>query len=120
MATIDPVITPVEGTRHARGIMKIQWVGKTDDTFVEADCADFADRSVQIAGTFAGGTSVSVLGSNDGTNYVALRNALTGNAITKTAAALEVIAELTAFVKPSVLSGSADEITITIIARKAA
>jgi hypothetical protein len=119
MATIDPSITDYPGTRYARGVFKIQWVGKSGDTFVAADCSDFADRSVQIAGTF-GDATVSVKGSNDGSNYLSLRNALTGNVIEKTSAAIELIAELSALIKPEVSGTTGANIIITILARKAA
>lgn len=66
--------------------------------------ADWADRTVQIDGTFGAAGSVTLLGSVDGANYFALTDPQ-GNAITKTAAGLEVIEEAPRFMKPSVTAG---------------
>lgn len=66
--------------------------------------ADWADRTVQFDGTFGAGGSITLLGSNDGTNYFALTDPQ-GGAITKTAAGLEVIEEGPRYIKPSVTAG---------------
>jgi hypothetical protein len=53
----------------------------------------FADRAIQVGGTFGAGGTVVIEGSIDGTNYVTLTDPQ-GNAISKTAAAIEEIASL--------------------------
>jgi hypothetical protein len=63
----------------------------------------WSDRSVQFTGTFDSGTVV-LQGSNDGTNWFTLTDPQ-GNAISKTAAALEAVSELTRYVRPSVSGG---------------
>jgi len=62
------------------------------------------DASVQVQGTFGTGGSVTFQGSNDGTNWFALTDPQ-GNAITKTADALEQISEISRYVRPNVTAG---------------
>lgn len=79
--------------------------------------ASFADRSVQITGTFDGAT-VIFEGSNDGTNFRTLTDPQ-GNDISKTAAALEQITELVLNVRPRVTgAGALTDITVILLARK--
>lgn len=63
-----------------------------------------ADRSIQFQGTFGAGGTVVFEGSNDGTNYQTLTDPQ-GNAISKTAAGIEAVEELTRFVRPRVTAG---------------
>lgn len=65
------------------------------------------DRSIQFSGTFGVGGSINLEGSNDGTNWVVLTDPQ-GNAITKTAAAIEMVTELTRYVRPRVTAGDAN------------
>ncbi len=79
---------------------------------------DFADRSVVVTGTFGTGGSITVQGSNDGTNWFALTDPQ-GNAITKTAAGLEQITEITKFVRPIVTAGDGTtSLVATMYARR--
>ena len=80
--------------------------------------ADFVDRSVQIEGTF-GGATVVLEGSNDGSNYEPLTDPQ-GNAISKSAAALEQVTEVTMLVRARLSAvGVGATIVITICARRA-
>ena len=78
--------------------------------------AQYSDRSVQIDGTF-GGATVVFEGSNDGTNYYTLTDPQT-TAISKAAAALEAISELTLYVRPRSTGGTGSSIKVTFLARK--
>jgi hypothetical protein len=73
------------------------------DTGRAVDFSEFADRSVQFAGTF-GGASVSLQGSNDGVNWHVLTDTQ-GAPISKTSAALSAVAEMTRYVRPAVSGG---------------
>lgn len=69
---------------------------------------DYADRSVQVKGTFGANGSVTVEGSNDnGTTYSALTDPQ-GNAITKTAAGAEQITELMGLTRCNCTAGDAN------------
>lgn len=81
------------------------WTGLLNgDDGSPVDWAVWPDRSVQFIGTFGAGGSISLQGSNDGTNWVIL-NDLQGSVITKTSAGLEGIAEITRYVRPIVTAG---------------
>ena len=78
----------------------------------------WADRSVQIRGTFGVGGTVLIEGSNDGTNYVTLNDAQ-GVALSKAAAALSQISQTTRFIRPRVSAGDGTtSITVTLLARR--
>lgn len=89
--------------------------GNTGEPF---EWPGFADRSVQITGTFGGGTVV-IEGSNDGTNYVTLNN-MQGSALSFSAAGFKGVAEISRYIRPSVSGGDGTTaITVTIVARRA-
>lgn len=83
----------------------VTWTGLLNgDDGERAELAAFSDRSVQFTGTFGTGGSVTLEGSNDGTTYFALSDPQ-GVAITRTAAGLKAVSELTRFIRPRVTAG---------------
>lgn len=89
--------------------------GDTGSPVIEAE---FSDRTVQVTGTFGVGGSVTLEGSNDGVNFVALTDPQ-GNAITKTAAAIEAVQEGPKYMRPNVTAGDGTTaLTVTIFARR--
>ena len=89
------------------------WSNVTEaDTFVAAEVGGQTDRSVQATGTF-GGATLLIQGSNDGTTYVTLTDPQ-GNAISKTANALEQIEEGTRYIQPSHSGGGSESIKVII------
>lgn len=79
--------------------------------------AVYSDRSIQVVGTF-GGASVTIGGSNDGVNYVALTDTA-GNPLTLSVAGLKQIVELPVFLKPRVFGGSgATNLKVVLSGRK--
>ena len=108
MASVIPTITkPSDNT------VKVVWADIPYDAGTAANStgvalhemfSDFSDRSVQVAGTFGTGGSVTLYGSNDGTNYIALTDPQ-GNAITKTAAGVEQVMEQALTMRPQVTAG---------------
>lgn len=88
------------------------------DTGEPVKVLDWADYSVQFEGNFGVGGSITFEGSNDGTNFRALTDPQ-GNAITKTAAAIEQIEEAVRFVRPSVTAGDgATSLVATMFMRR--
>jgi hypothetical protein len=80
----------------------------------------FADRSIQIGGTFGAGGTVLVEGSNDGTNYITL-NDPQGVALSITAAGLKEISQICKVIRPRVSAGDGTtSITVTLLARRPA
>lgn len=106
MATIPFAV--VYGPNNQRNGVLVTWPTLTQtgtDVGAAWEHADYGDRTVQFDGTIGAGGSITLQGSNDGTNWIALTDPQ-GNAITKTALpALEVVAENTRFVRPAVTAG---------------
>lgn len=87
------------------------------DEGVPVELCRYSDRSVHAVGTWGAGGSLTMQGSNDGTNYYALTDPQ-GNAITKTADFLEQITELTQFIRPAITAGDVTtSLTVTLLCR---
>jgi len=71
------------------------------------------DRSVQIFGTFGTGGSVTLQGSNNGTNWATMHDT-GGTDLTFTAAGLEAVLENTQYIRPIVTAGDGTT-AITVI-----
>lgn len=83
------------------------------------ELADYADRSFQIQGTPGAGFSLTIEGSNDGTNYVALTdpqgNALTFSAVSK----IEQVEEICRYMRPRVTAGDGTtSVVVTMFGRR--
>lgn len=98
---------------------RINWSGLANGETGDAiSVAEFADRSVQVSGTFGSGGTVVLEGSNDGTNWATL-NDLQGDALSLSAAKIEGVSELTYQVRPRVTAGDGTtDITVTLFARR--
>lgn len=62
------------------------------------------DATVTFEGTFGVGGSITLNGSNDGVNFYPMTDPQ-GNAITKTAAGMEVVEEAPLYIRPNVTAG---------------
>lgn len=83
----------------------IGWTGlDSDDSGSPAEVLDYPDKTVTITGTFGTGGSITMQGSNDNSNWFSLTDPQ-GNAITKTAAAMELISECPRYIRPLVTAG---------------
>ena len=98
MATINPVIDYPDGDRR---ITRVTWTGiHQNDVCVAVSLPQWPDRTVQMYGTIgAGGTTVRMKGSNDGTVFGDI-NDTGGTAIAMTAAGLKVCNEVPLWIKP--------------------
>lgn len=112
------VITNNSIANNDGSVKVIRWAGlsEADSSPAPFEGPEWADRSVQIEGTFNGGTVVFE-GSNDGTNWVTLSDPQ-GNAISKTAAALEQIEEVCRYMRPRVSAGTGLTINVTLLVRR--
>ena len=72
-----------------------------------------SDKTVHILGTFGASAAVTLQGSNDGTNWVALTDPQ-GNPIAPTAESLEAVTENPRYMRPSLASGDGST-SITVI-----
>lgn len=89
------------------------WTFAADDTGEAEGGAGWADRSLQVAGTFGSGT-LTWQGSNDGTNWVTLTDPL-GNNLTFTAVGIKQILQVCRFMRPSFAGSTAPTLTVTLL-----
>ena len=114
MATRINTPSPIAG--FGENATLVTWIDldTTNDTGVPIEMPGSTVRSIQIGGTFDSATVV-IEGSNDGTNYLTLTDPQ-GNALSKTAAAIEAIQESPRFLRPKVTSaGGSTSIDIHLI-----
>ncbi len=112
-------IKPVVIQRLGEHTMRATWANMANgDTGEPIDWPAYADRSVQVVGTFGAAGSVSMEGSNDGTNFVALSDPR-GNAMAVTSAKIEQVEDCTFQTRPNVTAGDGTtSLTVTLFARK--
>lgn len=113
MATIQPTIVALSPVT-----LMITWANlrAADLPGAAVELPDYSDSTVQIVGTFDTGT-LTMQGSNDGTNWFSLTDAQ-GNAIAKTSAAGEVIEEAPRYIRPLLSGAGADVITVLLKSTK--
>lgn len=108
-------ITPTQTRISDAGVFDAHiasWALGNADTGVAVTLSDAADRSVQIEGTF-GAATITIQGSNDGSNWQSLTDPQ-GNAIARTTAGLKAITELTRYVRAISSGGTGTAITVTL------
>lgn len=112
-------VTPTYAPNGQGNGVLVEWTGLLNgDDGTPFEGVDFADRTVQIGGTFGTGGSITLQGSNNGSQWDALTDPQ-GNAITKTAAGLEVVAENPRYVRPIVTAGDGStSLSVRIWARR--
>ena len=83
----------------------ISWSGLLNaDTGAAVELVDYADKTATMTGTFGVGGSITLQGSNNGTDWFALTDAQT-SAVTKNSAAMELIVENPRYIRPIVTAG---------------
>jgi len=82
------------------------WTGLLNGDVGEAiEAHEMGDRTVTFDGpTFGTGGMIKLRGSNDGANYYDMTDPQ-GNAISKTAAGVEIVAERPRYMRPEVTAG---------------
>lgn len=120
MAAIASTITKDKlnpGVRYVvwEGLVKGD-TGESDESGSPLGMSSFADRSVQVTGTFDSAT-VTIEGSNDGTTWATLSDQV-GDDLSFTAAGIAMVAELTRYIRPAVSdSGGSADIDVTMLVR---
>lgn len=105
MATVNPTSNdPVGKKDGSLRLITFETMTTTNTTTAVIDWAEYADRSVQVAGTFGAGGTLLIEGSNDGTNWATLNN-VQGTALSITAAGIKQVAEVTTQVRARVSAG---------------
>lgn len=81
--------------------------------------ANYADRSVQVTGTFGAAGSVQIEGSNDGGTTWNIMNDAFGNALVLTSGVIKQITEVSERIRPNVTAGDATtSINVNLFMRK--
>src|SRR3990170_2252557 len=120
MADITAVLTRL-ATRGDDNVRIVLWetmgnadtgVG-VDGTGSTIQLPGFADRTVQVAGTF-GGATVTVQGSNDGTNWATLRDPQ-GADLTFTVAGIKQVLEVTRHIRATTSGGAGTDVDVTLL-----
>lgn len=117
MATVTPTITYLGGDEQ---VIKATWALTTanlDGAPLHSRFAEFADRTIYVAGGTWGGATMLWQGG-DGTNWLTLTDAQTV-AISKTADFIETVVETPEFSRPFLsVAGTGAVLTVTCIARR--
>jgi hypothetical protein len=116
MATVSPIFSTV--TAPGGDVTRVAWAAMaTGDTInaltVSAQAAVVG--SVQFTGTF-GGATVKLQVSNDGTNFVDMKD-LTGASVTATAAGYFEFTTAGLYLRPTISGGTGDAVTATLVLR---
>ena len=114
MATRNAVVS-----YPSKGVVKVQWTGLLNTDVGDAqDLSRYPDITVQASGIFGVGGTVSLQGTNDGSNFNILNDSRgEGNAMTFTAADQRQLSEgAVAGLRPNVTAGDGStSLTITLI-----
>lgn len=117
MATINPTQVDVSSKGNRSAIL-VTWASVTEaDTCTAISMPEFADKSIQVTGTF-GGASVALQGSNDSSNFAALRDP-SSTTIAITTAGIRAVLENTVQIKPVPTGGTSQSLTISVLCRLA-
>lgn len=103
-----------------RSIVGFDWALTTaDPTGAGITQLDYADRTFVAYGTW-GGATLTIEGSNDGTNWVPLSDAAGAADATASANKAITIVELTKFIRPNLTTpGTGAAVTASLVARRA-
>ena len=114
MATIIPVINKT--LQGANSIATATWTMGGADTGVPVALTDWYDRSIQISGTF-GAATVTIQGSNDGTNWSTLRDPASV-ALTFTTADIKQLLELSIYLRVITTGGTGTTLSVVMAGRQ--
>jgi hypothetical protein len=121
MATITATIEgarPVVREGGLSGFTIIAWTGliASGDVGDTQLYPEFADRSVQVSGSFGTGGAISLEGSNDGSTWATLRDPM-GDALLFTGADIRAVLEATRYVRPRQSAGSGASLNVHLYGR---
>lgn len=115
MATRIPTITYAPS--GARQLVQCVWAAlATGDDGQAVELPGYADRSVQVDGTF-GGATVTIQVSNTGTTWFSATDPQ-GNALAFTAGGLEQLQEIARYTRCLVTGGAGSALIVNILGRR--
>lgn len=118
MATIAAVITRID-ENTVRFFWETLTTTNDNGAPIPSNWADFADRHVQVTGTFGAGGNLRVQGSSDAAATYAALNDNFGGALNITAAAVKGVHEVPLLTRPFVSAGDGTtDLDVTIVCRR--
>jgi hypothetical protein len=108
-----PYVDSLEGQATKYNVR--QWTFTASDTGQALSMPTFGDRTIQLAGTFGGGTCI-IQGSIDGVNWETLTDPL-GNLLSFTSNDIATITEATRFIRPILSGASGPNLLVTLLSR---
>lgn len=123
MAVVQPTLLQLVGNSAIADVgidgWRVSWANmKNADTGAPVSYPGYADKSIQVAGTFGSGGTMLAEGNNDGVNYAGLTDPL-GNTISITTAVVKAITEAVINVRPNCSAGDGTtNLTVTMFFRK--
>lgn len=114
MATVIPFVK--KSMLGSETLAMASWRLTNADTGMPVTLADWADKSIQVSGTF-GGATVTIEGSNDGTNFTPLKDP-SGALLAITAPSIRQVQEFTFYLRASSAGGTGTDVTVTLAGRK--
>jgi hypothetical protein len=114
MATIPQTSAP---TNTSKAYIA-KWANVANgDVCASSASAQYADKSVQVFGTFGSSGQVAIEGSNDGVNWAGLTDPQ-ANALVFTGAKIEMVSEATMYIRPVVTGDGATSLTVLILMKE--
>lgn len=115
MAVKAPVFDYPTGDRS---ITRVTWSNLAkNDTGAPVTLTNWADRTVQVEGTFGAAGNMAIQGSNDGTNYQVLSDPQ-GTALNITGPGVKLCSEVPLQIRPNATAGDGTtDLTVTIVLR---
>lgn len=93
----------------------VTWVLANGDTGAPVSFTHHGERSWQVTGTLGAGGTMAYQGSNDGTNYVTLKDKQ-GNAASVTALGLTTTADKPLYIRPNCTAGDGTTALTVVVA----
>ena len=119
MATVTAILARGDHRTSLNEVFTMHsWSGLgSGDDGLPISYVDYADRTVQVGGTFSGGT-VIIEGSLDGLTYHTLTDPV-GNDLSYTSADLSTVMEAVRYIRPRISGGDGStSITVTMMTRR--
>lgn len=118
MATIKVTLTELEKPGQGQAWIASWPLMLNGDVGETVDLANYADRSIQVEGTFGAGGSCAIEGTNDTANFRTL-NDPQGTALAITAAGIKSVTEVSRQMRPHVTAGDGTtSLTVTAFLRR--
>ena len=113
MATVTPTVNRLVGSGDGSTVLMSWSLTSTNTDGAPLEWVEWSDRCFTATGTW-GGATLTIQGSNDGSNWVTLNNAASGSGATLTANGVLQIVELPRYVRPNLTTAGAGA-TLTVM-----